>query len=233
VLLLSSNLKERKMIYVKIIALNEETNLKRKQTAKLVAEACATSKKLVACSIEFVIENSNPNLFTFTSKVIVDDKTSSLTDDNIIYRDSVLRNISQVTAMIVYFEEECKIRMNVNDNEYARTKASHLQFVLNRIVVLVILIVIDLSIYKTLVYQIWKSNVEIKLFYLSFAIVPFHEEFFDFIIMFVTMIPLSLYVSMKMIKLTQVFFLNSDVDMYEQRSNIPLSRNEVWVVEFY
>jgi phospholipid-translocating ATPase len=80
---------------------------------------------------------------------------------------------------------------------------------------------VGLSIYNTLAYQVWKSSVEIKLFYLSSAVVPFHQEFFGFIIMFATMVPLSLYVSMEMIKLAQISFLNSDVDMYEERSNTP------------
>ena len=221
VLLSSSNLGESKIVYVETIALDGETNLKVKQAVKAVAEACATAEKLVACSVEFVTEDPNQDLSTFTGKVIVDDKTSPLTVDNIIYRGSVLRNISQVTAMVVYSGEECKIRMNVSGNGYARIKAPHLQSVLNRIVVLVVVIVVGLSIYNTLAYQAWKSNVEIKLFYISSATVPFYEEFFGFIIMFATMVPLSLYVSMEMIKLAQIFFLNSDVDMYEQRSNTP------------
>ena len=221
VLLSSSNLGESKIVYVETIALDGESNLKGKQAVKVVAEACATAGKLLACSIEFVTEDPNADLSTFTGKVRVDDKTSPLTNENIIYRGSVLRNISQVTAMIVYSGEECKIRMNASGNGYARTKAPHLQSVLNRIVVLVVFIVVGLSVYNTLAYQGWKSKVEIKLSYLSSAAVPFHQEFFGFVIMFATMVPLSLYVSMEMIKLAQIFFLNSDVDMYEQRSNTP------------
>jgi phospholipid-translocating ATPase len=221
VLLSSSNLGESNIVYVETIALDGESNLKGKQAVKVVAKACATAEKLRACSIEFVTEDPNADLSTFTGKVRVDDKTSPLTNENIIYRGSVLRNVSQVTAMIVYSGEECKIRMNASGNGYARTKAPHMQSVLNRIVVLVVFIVVGLSVYNTLAYQGWKSKVEIKLSYLSSAAVPFHQEFFGFVIMFATMVPLSLYVSMEMIKLAQIFFLNSDVDMYEQRSNTP------------
>ncbi len=221
VLLSSSSLGDSKNVYVETIALDGETNLKGKQAVRVVAEACATAEKLVACSVEFVTEDPNSDLSTFTGKVTVEDKISPLTNDNVIYRGSVLRNISQVTAMVVYSGEECKIRMNASGNGYARIKAPHLQSVLNKIVVLVVFVVIGLSFYNTLAYQVWKSTVEIRLFYLSSAFVPFHEEFFGFIIMFATMVPLSLYVSMEMIKLAQISFLNSDVDMYEQRSNSP------------
>lgn len=221
VLLSSSNLGECKMVYVETSALDGETSLKRKQAVKLVAEACSTPERLVTCTVEFIIEDPNSDLSTFSGKVIVDDKICPLTNDHIIYRGSVLRNVSQVTAMVVHSGEECKIRMDPTSNGFPRTKAPHLQSVLNKIVVLVVLVVLGLATYNTVAYQFWKSRVELKLSYLSSAHVPFHEEYFGFIIMFATMVPLSLYVSMEMIKLAQIFFLNSDVDMYEQKSDTP------------
>jgi len=39
--------------------------------------------------------------------------------------------------------------------------------------------------------------------------------------MFNTMIPLSLYVSLEIVKLAQMFLLN-DVDMYDKESNTPM-----------
>ena len=64
VLLGSSNLGERKVVYVETMALDGETNLKGKQAVKIVAEACATAEKLVASSIKFVIEERASKCFT-------------------------------------------------------------------------------------------------------------------------------------------------------------------------
>ncbi|KAL9624254.1 MAG: hypothetical protein Q9160_001501 [Pyrenula sp. 1 TL-2023] len=221
VLLSSRILGEGSIAYVETIALDGETNLKRKHVVKSVAEACTSPEKLIACSVEFITEDPNSDLSNFRGKVMVNDQPSPLTDNNVLYRGSVLRNISEVIAMVVYSGEECKIRMNAGGNRNARIKAPRLQFMLNRIVILVVCLVIGLSIYNTLAYQAWKSDVESKLFYLSTAFVPFHEEVFGFIIMFGTMVPLSLYVSMEMIKLAQIYFLNADVEMYDERSNVP------------
>ncbi len=221
VLLGSTSLGQSKCTYVETIALDGETNLKMKQTVKSVTEACATPEKLIACSIEFVTEDPNSNLSTFKGRVIVNDQASPLTNDNVIYRGSVLRNTTEVIAMIVYSGEECKIRLNASGNRHAHLKAPRLQFMLNKIVILVVCVVIGLSIYNTLAYQVWKSSVENKLFYLCSAAVPLHEEIFGFIIMFATMVPLSLYVTMEMIKLAQIYFLNADVDMYDETSNTP------------
>ena len=132
-----------------------------------------------------------------------------------------------MTAMIVYSGEECKIRMNARGNRHARIKALRLQFMLNRIVILVVFLVVGLSIYNTLAYQIWKFDVESKLFYLSSTVVPFHEKVFGFIIMFGTMVPLSLYISMDMIKLAQIFFLNADVEMYDKGSDTPFESKNI------
>ena len=221
VLLGSTSLGQSRVTYVETIALDGETNLKMKQTVKSVAEACATPEKLIACSVEFVTQDPNSNLSTFKGRVVVNDQASPLTNDNVIYRGSILRNTSEVTAMIVYSGEECKIRLNASGNRHTHIKAPRLQFMLNKIVILVVCIVIGLSIYNTLAYQFWKSEVEVNLFYLSSAVVPLHEEIFGFIIMFATMVPLSLYVTMEMIKLAQIFFLNADVDMYDEKSNTP------------
>ncbi|KAI9692301.1 MAG: hypothetical protein M1822_006532 [Bathelium mastoideum] len=221
VLIGSTSLGENKTVYVETIALDGETNLKVKRTVTSVAETCATPEKFIACSVEFVTEDPNPNLSTFRGRVMVNDQTSHLTNDNIIYRGSVLRNTPEVTAMIIYSGEECKVRVNANGNRHARIKAPRLQVMLNKVVILVVFLVIGLSIYNTAAYEVWRSNVESKLFYLSSAIVPFHQEVFGFIIMFATMVPLSLYVSMEMIKLAQIFFLNTDIDMYDERSNTP------------
>ena len=43
----------------------------------------------------------------------------------------------------------------------------------------------------------------------------------SFIILFNTMIPLALYVSMEIIKLAQMVMLQWDVDMYHEESNTP------------
>jgi phospholipid-translocating ATPase len=221
VLLRSNGLTESGITYVETTALDGETSLKRKRIVKSVAEACATPEGLVACSVEFVIEDPNPNLSTFRGRVIVDDRMSPLTNDNIIYRGSILRSNPEISALVVYSGEECKIRLNASGNRNARLKAPNLQSMVNKVVILVVCIVVGLSVYNTLAYQFWKRYVESKHFYLSSAAVPFHHELFGFIIMFATMVPLSLYVSMEMIKLAQIYFLNVDVDMYDERSDTP------------
>ena len=221
VLLKSKSARESNVTYVETMGLDGETNLKRKITVKSVAEACATPEKLIVCSVKFVTEDPNSDLSTFKGRVVVDEQTLPLTVDNVVLRGSIIRNTDEVIAIVVYSGEECKIRVRPREKRYARIKAPRLQSVLNRIIMLVASFVVALSMYNTLAYQAWKSNIESKLFYLSAADVPFHQEIFGFIIMFATMVPLSFYTTMEIIKLSQIFFLNTDVEMYDEKSDIP------------
>lgn len=221
VLLSSTNTSGPDIAHVETTALDGETSLKQKQVVNSVADACSTSDNLLASSVEFVTEGPNSDLSAFQGTVIVNGQTSPLANNNIIYRGSILRNTTEVIAMILYTGAQCKILINTNANGHARIKAPRFQAMLNRIVIFVVGLVVALAIYNTLAYQAWKSNVESKLFYLSSAAVPLHQEIFGFIIMFATMVPLSLYVSMEMIKLAQIYFMNVDIEMYDARSDTP------------
>ena len=204
--------------YVETMALDGETNLKSKQTTASLTKACETEESLAACRAEFVVEDPNLNLYAFEGRVTVDGETSPLTNAEIIYRGSILRNTPEAIGMVIYTGEECKIRMNANKNP--RIKAPRLQFVLNRIVMIVVTFVLSLAIFNTVAYQFWRARRERHSWYINHAAVPFHQSLFAFFIMFSTMIPLSLYVSMEIIKLAQMFLL-SDVDMYDAKSNTP------------
>lgn len=91
----------------------------------------------------------------------------------------------------------------------------------NKVVVILVIFVVVLAIFNTVAYQIWKENVEEESWYLANAGVAFFPILVSFIILFNTMIPLSLYVSLEIVKLFQMFFMN-DIDMYDEASNTPM-----------
>lgn len=70
-------------------------------------------------------------------------------------------------------------------------------------------------------YQIWQETTEEKAWYLTNASVAFFPILVSFIILFNTMIPLSLYVSLEIVKLFQMLLMN-DIDMYDEASNTPM-----------
>jgi len=148
----------------------------------------------------------------------VDGEQAPLTLNEIIFRGSILRNTPDAIGMVIYSGEECRIRMNANKNP--RIKAPALQGLVNRIVILIVVFVLALAIFNAVAYKIWQRN-EDEMWFLSNATVAFFPSFTSFIIMFNTMIPLSLYVSLEIVKLAQMFFLHTDIDMYDPVSDTP------------
>ncbi|KAK5005870.1 drs2 neo1 protein, partial [Cryomyces antarcticus] len=204
--------------YIETMALDGETNLKNKQAPRSVAKSCSSLKQLAACDAHFVIEDPNIDLYSFEGRVAFAGEVSPLTNNEIIYRGSILRNTPESIGMVIYTGEECKIRMNANKNP--RIKAPALQAVVNKIVVIIVIFVIVLAIFNTVAYQVWRETTEARSWYLKNAKVAFLPILTSFIIMFNTMIPLSLYVSLEIIKLCQMLLLN-DIDMYDEVSNTP------------
>ena len=101
--------------YVETMALDGETNLKSKR-ALLQLARCRTVEGIASCKAHIVVEDPNIDLYNFEGKVTVGNETLPLTNNEIVYRGSVLRNTSEVIGIVVYSGEECKIRMNATKN---------------------------------------------------------------------------------------------------------------------
>jgi phospholipid-translocating ATPase len=205
--------------YIETMALDGETNLKSKRASPLLIKNCSTIDELAKCRARITVEDPNIDLYNFEGKVTIGTETSPLTNSEIIYRGSILRNTEETLCMVIYTGEECKIRMNATKNP--RIKAPTLQAIVNRVVIVIVAFVIALAIFHTVAYQLWAEQTEEKAWYLSNASVSFFHILASFIIMFNTMIPLSLYVSLEIIKLAQMYFLN-DIDMYDEASDTPM-----------
>ncbi|OKL59152.1 hypothetical protein UA08_05959 [Talaromyces atroroseus] len=207
--------------HIETMALDGETNLKTKQPCQPVAEACSTPEDIIERkrSLYFRVEDPNLDLYKFDGNVTVDNEVLPITNNEILYRGSILRNTQQVYAMVIYTGEECKIRMNANKNP--RIKKPALQTVVNYVVILIVAVVLLIAMICTIAYSVWSSNYEDNAWYLADASVAIGPVFTSFLIMFNTMIPISLYVSMEIVKVGQMLLLN-DVDMYDEESDTPL-----------
>ena len=205
--------------YIETMALDGETNLKSKQASPSLDKACQSIDHIANCDAHLVVEDPNLDLYSFEGKCTVTGETLPLTNNGIVYRGSILRNTPELYGLVVYSGEECKIRMNATKNP--RIKAPTLQAVVNKIVVIIVLFVIALAIFNTVAYQIWAETTQETAWYLNNASVAFFPIFTSFIILFNTMIPLSLYVSLEVVKLFQLFLMN-DIEMYDEDSNTPM-----------
>lgn len=205
--------------FIETMALDGETNLKNKQPCQPVAKVCATVEDICDNQIDFCVEDPNLDLYKFDGNVTVGEDKLPLTNSEVVYRGSILRNTERAIGIVIYTGEECKIRMNANKNP--RIKSPSLQFKVNRVVALIVAIVLLMSVICTVGYSFWERNVENKSWYLEDADVSFGPIFTSFLIMLNTMIPISLYVSMEIVKVVQMFLMN-DIDMYDEETDTPI-----------
>lgn len=210
---------ENNTAYIETMALDGETNLKSKSPTPCLARVCDTLDKISTCSAEVVVEDPNLDLYNFEGRVSVNGETAPLSNNEVIYRGSVLRNTPEAIGLVIFSGEECKIRMNASKNP--RIKAPSMQAKVNKIIIVMVLFVIALAVFNTVAYQIWAANVEDNAWYLTSAGVEFMPILVSFIIMFNTLIPLSLYVSLEIVKVFQRLLLN-DIDMYDEESDTPM-----------
>lgn len=220
--------------YIETMALDGETNLKAKQACPLLAERCSTIEGLRSTQATVVSEDPNLDLYNFVGRVTGDNgETVPLSLNNVIYRGSTLRNTTMAVGLVINSGEECKIRMNANKNVHAKKPA--MQAIINKMVLFQISIVLSLAIGFTIGYYRWHNGTEDKSFYLVSpgvydASVSFKQIFFGFLIMFNTLIPLSLYISLEIIKIGQLFLLQ-DVDMYDPVTDTPMVANTTTILE--
>ena len=134
-------------------------------------------------------------------------------------RGSKLKNTEEVIGVAVYTANDTKIMMNADEPTYKQSS-------MERINNLVILIIIGVQLIMCLVVfvtsWIWHSNnaddydFNFKKRY-SAAV----EGLFSVLTLFIlmnTMIPISLIVSLEMVKLWQAMYINKDEDMYDPES---------------
>ena len=214
--------------YIETMALDGETNLKSKQACQLLADYCKSLSGVTSCGATVVSEDPNIDLYNYEGRVAVGGQTMPLTMNEVVYRGSTLRNTNQAIGLVVNTGEECKIRMNAHKNVH--TKAPAMQAIVNRIVILLVFLVVMLSFGCTIGNEVWKDDYKPDAWYLDGADVPFKQIIIAFIIAFNTLIPLSLYVSLEIVKLGQ-FFLLHDVDMYDPVTDTPMVANTTTILE--
>lgn len=205
--------------YIETMALDGETNLKTREALMPLATATNDILRGENSNVKITVEDPNLDLYNFEATVHLGDTDYPLDSNNIVYRGSILRNTPSVLGLVVFTGEESKIRMNAIQNP--RSKSPRLQKKANNVVLFMVGFVLFLSVFSTVAGKLYYNITGYRMWYLDGLEVGVVPNLMGFIIMYNTLIPLSLYVSMEIIKVIQVLLLQQDVDMYDAVSNTP------------
>lgn len=201
---------------VETLALDGETNLKTRETPIQIQQAFGPDELETAQAV-VTTEDPNLDLYNFEGSFDVNGERIPLSGSNVIYRGSMLRNTASVLGVVVFSGQETKVQMNATRG--SRIKAPKLQSLVNKIVIMMASYVLLLSGFSTLAARRIQGSHEY--WYLRGLDVSTTQNIMGFIIMFNTLIPISLYVSMEICKVFQSFIMESDVDMYDEVNDVP------------
>lgn len=215
--------------FVETMALDGETNFKTKTVHPELAKDSSSVARLRNIASLVTVEDPNPDLYNFEGQFTTAHKEHALGPDNVIYRGSVLRNTGCILGFVVFTGEESKIRMNNVRNP--RIKAPKLQKNINYIVLFMVIVVVSLAAFSMMAQRLFYDRKKESMWYTYEQDVGVAATFMGFVIMYNTLIPLSLYVTMEIIKVMQLLFLQYDIDMYETKTNTPADAKTATILE--
>ncbi|XP_044589031.1 phospholipid-transporting ATPase ID isoform X3 [Cotesia glomerata] len=227
VLLLSTS-EPNGLCYIETAELDGETNLKCRQCLTETAEMMDNNELIGEFDGEIVCETPNNLLNKFDGILTWKGNRYALDNDKIILRGCVLRNTQWCYGVVIFAGKDTKLMQNSGKTKFKRTSIDRL---LNLLIIGIVFFLLSLCLFCMIGCGIWESLVG-RYFqaYLPWdSLVPTDPlggatvtallVFFSYSIVLNTVVPISLYVSVEVIRFVQSFLINWDEEMYYAPTN--------------
>uniref|UniRef100_A0A673BTT1 Phospholipid-transporting ATPase n=1 Tax=Sphaeramia orbicularis TaxID=375764 RepID=A0A673BTT1_9TELE len=206
--------------HIETANLDGETNLKQRRVVPGDPEFEAESfNSIVVC------EKPNINLNHFKCYVEKPDKDKvGAGIENLLLRGCTVRNTDHAVGFVVYAGHETKAMLNNNGPRYKRSKQERR---LNIDVMFCVILLLTMCLVGALGHYLWLQTLPGLPPYLvphsnghldSPSLSSFYM-FFTMIILLQVLIPISLYVSIELVKIAQIFFITNDIDLYDEETD--------------
>ncbi|XP_024026238.1 phospholipid-transporting ATPase 1-like isoform X2 [Morus notabilis] len=217
--------------YVQTTNLDGESNLKSRYAKQ---ETLFKLPEMEKVSGVIRCEKPNRNIYGFQANLEIDGKKLSLGPSNVVLRGCDLKNTGWAIGVAVYAGRETKAMLN---NSGAPSKRSRLETRMNVEIIILSVFLISLCTVVSVLAAVWLRRHRDELDYLPFyRRKDFSEEevenynyygwgleivftFLMSVIVFQIMIPISLYISMELVRVGQAYFMIRDSQMYDEASN--------------
>uniref|UniRef100_A0A7N6BJC8 Phospholipid-transporting ATPase n=1 Tax=Anabas testudineus TaxID=64144 RepID=A0A7N6BJC8_ANATE len=209
------------MCYIETSNLDGETNLKIRQGLQVTAEI-KDIDSLMRLSGRMECESPNRHLYEFVGNIRLDGhSTVPLGPDQILLRGAQLRNTQWVHGVVVYTGHDTKLMQN---STRPPLKLSNVERITNFQILVLFGCLLAISLVCSVGQTIWKYQYGNDAWYMDLnygGAANFGLNFLTFIILFNNLIPISLLVTLEVIKFIQAFFINWDTDMLYEPTNTP------------
>lgn len=226
ILLLTSS-EPNGLCYIETAELDGETNLKCRQCLPETAEMGQDDALISEFDGEIVCEMPNNLLNKFEGQLTWRNKQYSLDNDKILLRGCVLRNTHWCYGVVVFAGKDTKLMQNSGKTKFKRTSIDRL---LNFLIIGIVFFLLSVCLFCMVACGIWESLVGqyFQKFLPWDTLVPSEPlggatitallVFFSYAIVLNTVVPISLYVSVEVIRFAQSFLINWDEQMHYEKN---------------
>ncbi|XP_064536082.1 probable phospholipid-transporting ATPase IA isoform X4 [Drosophila montana] len=222
-LILLSSSEPQAMCFIETANLDGETNLKIRQGLPSTAKLLET-KDLLQLEGKLECELPNRLLYEFNGVLKEYGKPAcSLGSDQVLQRGAMLRNTAWIFGIVVYSGHETKLMKNSTS---APLKRSTVDKLTNTQILMLFMILISLCITSGLCNLFWTQKHSQTDWYLAigdFKSMSLGYNLLTFFILYNNLIPISLQVTLELVRFLQAIFINYDIEMYHEESNMPAS----------
>uniref|UniRef100_A0A8C9MX55 Phospholipid-transporting ATPase n=1 Tax=Serinus canaria TaxID=9135 RepID=A0A8C9MX55_SERCA len=210
--------------YIETAGLDGETNLKQRQVVRGYSEQVS---EIVPEEFSSRIECESPNNDLNHFRGFVEHSNMDrvgLSKENLLLRGCTVRNTEAVVGIVVYAGHETKAMLNNSGPHYKRSK---LERKVNTDILWCVLLLLLMCLTGAIGHGIWLSRYsEIPFFNIPGpdgkssppALAGFYM-FWTMIILLQVLIPVSLYVSIEIVKLGQIYLIQNDIDFYHEKTD--------------
>uniref|UniRef100_A0A8C4JQD3 Phospholipid-transporting ATPase n=1 Tax=Dromaius novaehollandiae TaxID=8790 RepID=A0A8C4JQD3_DRONO len=217
-MIIVSSSEPQAMCYIETANLDGETNLKIRQGLCQTA-SLQSREELMKVSGRIECEGPNRHLYDFVGTLRLDGQSPvSVGPDQILLRGAQLRNTQWVLGIVVYTGHDTKLMQN---STKAPLKRSNVEKVTNMQILVLFCILLVMALVSSVGALLWNRTHGEVVWYLEMLSVNFGYNLLTFIILYNNLIPISLLVTLEVVKFTQALFINWDIDMYYPETDTP------------
>uniref|UniRef100_A0AAZ3QDB9 Phospholipid-transporting ATPase n=1 Tax=Oncorhynchus tshawytscha TaxID=74940 RepID=A0AAZ3QDB9_ONCTS len=221
-LLLLSSSEPHSLCYIETAELDGETNMKVRQSLSVTAEL-GDPNSLASFDGEVVCEPPNNKLDRFCGLLCWRDCKYPLSNHNMLLRGCVLRNTETCYGLVIFAGPDTKLMQNSGRTKFKRTSIDRLMntlvlWIFGFMVCMGVILAVGNAVWEREVGSLFQSYLAWDLPVDNFLFSAF-LSFWSYVIILNTVVPISLYVSVEVIRLGHSYFINWDRKMFCPQCN--------------
>ncbi|KAE9417253.1 hypothetical protein Angca_007598, partial [Angiostrongylus cantonensis] len=218
-LMLLASSEPQSMCYIETSNLDGETNLKIKQ-ALAITSTMTTLEKISDFKAKIECELPNRHVNEFSGNLVYQGSYFPFGIDQLLLRGARLKNTPWIFGAIIYTGHDAKLLMN---SKTAPLKSATVDVKTNSRIIFLFVVLLLLALVSAVGTELWRNFNLPDAWYISFleedARASFLWHVLTFFILYNNLIPISLQVTLEIVRFFQASYINIDVEMYDVNSD--------------